>query len=301
MELSVKKVKLENGEILAYREAGSGSNVLILVHGNMCSGIHFMPLIQRLPEDFKAYIVDLRGFGDSTYNNSIDSIKDLSDDLFALTNKIGIKKFTLVGWSAGGSICLQFSADYPELVKKIILIDSVGYKGCPLFKRDSQGKTLTGQVYKSKEEMAKDVEVAPCLEAIENKRFADMSALWNVAIYTNHKPSPKENELYVNATLKQRNLVDMYWALALFNMSDKHNGYTEGSNLISNVKAPVLSFWGEKDIIIPENTVRETVEALGDKAKMAVLKDSGHAPLIDCPELLVQKLVEFVYSDNFSS
>lgn len=224
MELSVKKVKLDNGEVLAYRETGRGNDILVLVHGNMCSGIHFMPLLQRLPKQFKAYIVDLRGFGDSTYNNSVGSIKDFSDDIFDFTNKIGIKKFTLIGWSAGGSICLQFSANYPELVKKIILINSADYRGCPLFKRDENGKVLSGQIYKNKEEMAKDIEVAPCLEAIENKNFDDMSSLWNMAIYTNQKPSPEENELYINATLKQRNLVDVYWVLALFNISDKHNG-----------------------------------------------------------------------------
>jgi len=89
----------------------------------------------------------------------------------------------------------------------------------------------------------------------------------------------------INATLKQRNLVDIYWALALFNMSNKHNGY--------EIEAPVLSFWSEKDIIIPEATVRETVEALGDKAELIIIKDSGHSPLVDCPDLLMKKISNF--------
>lgn len=68
--LEIKKLRLENGETLAYREAGNGDNILILVHGNMCSGLHLLPIAERLPPNFKAYIVDLRGFGDSTYNNN---------------------------------------------------------------------------------------------------------------------------------------------------------------------------------------------------------------------------------------
>ena len=86
----------------------------------------------------------------------------------------------------------------------------------------------------------------------------------------------------INATLKQRNLVDIYWALALFNMSNKHNGYSADDCRINEIEAPVLSFWSEKDIIIPEATVRETVEALGDKAELIIIKDSGHSPLVDC-------------------
>jgi pimeloyl-ACP methyl ester carboxylesterase len=292
--LGIKKLDLENGETLAYREVGNGNHILLLVHGNMCSGIHFLPTINRLPPDFKAYLVDLRGFGDSTYHRRIDSIKELSDDLFAFVNKLGIKNFTIVGWSAGGSVCLQFGADYPDIVKKIVLIESVGYTGCPLFKKDEQGKILTGQVYKDREEMAEDPEVAPCLQAIKNQDFHDMSILWDRAIYSNRKPLPEDNQLYINATLKQRNLVDIYWALALFNMSNKHNGYTEGNNRIKEIKAPVLSFWGEKDLIIPEDAARETVEALGNKAELVILKDSGHSPFIDCPDVLMPKIAGFI-------
>ncbi len=291
--LTVKQLKLENGETLAYQEAGNGNNILLLVHGNMSSGVHFLPIAERLPPGFKAYIIDLRGFGDSTYNNRIDTIKELSDDLSAFVSKLAVENFTLIGWSAGGSVCLQFSADYPDRVKKIVLIDSVGHSGCPLFKKDEQGKVLMGQVYKNRAEMAEDPEVAPCLQAIENKDFQTMSILWDRAIYSHRKPLPEDNKLYINATLKQRNLVDIYWALALFNMSDKHNGYTEGNNLISKIKVPVLSLWGEKDSIIPEAAAKETVEALGDKGELIVLKDSGHSPLIDCPDVLMKKIADF--------
>ena len=185
MFMKVKKVKLENGETLAYRESGNGNKNLLLIHGNMCSGVHFLPLVKRFPPNFKAYIVDLRGFGDSTYNNKIDNIKDLSDDLYAFVNQLGIKDFIMIGWSAGGSVCLQFSADYPGIVQKIVLIDSVGYTGCPLFKKNEQGEILIGQVYKDRLEMAEDPEIAPCLQAIANNNFNAMNILWDMVIYTN--------------------------------------------------------------------------------------------------------------------
>lgn len=294
MKQELKKMRLDSGEVLAYREAGDGNKLLLFIHGNMSAGIHFMPLVKRLPSDYKAYIVDLRGFGDSTYHNQIHTIKNLSDDIYEFINKLGLRQITLVGWSAGGSICLQLAADYSELVNKIVLISAVGHGGVPLFRKDEQGNILKGQVYEDKAEMAEDSEVAPCLAAIRSQNADEMSTLWNMAIYTNQKPGLREGVEYINATLKQRNLVDIYWALAQFNISHQHNGYIEGNGLIDHIKAPVLSIWGEKDVIISENTVRETVKALGENAKMLILKDSGHSPMVDYPDLLIERLIEFI-------
>ena len=294
-EYEIKYVNLSKGERLAYREIGKGKNILLLIHGNMSSGLHFLPIIERLPEDFKAYAVDLRGFGESSYNHRFDSLKELSEDIFELVSILGLKDFSIAGWSTGGGICLQFAADHPGFANKIVLIESVGYTGYPLCKKDAAGQMLVDTVYSSKNEMALDaVQVAPALAAMENKDFAFMNWLWDVAIYTNKKPEPEYNNLYINETLKQKNLVDIDWSLANFNMSHGHNGYAPGSGLIDKVEVPVLSFWGDRDIIVSEDAVKTTVEAIGDNAALFILENSGHSPLVDCPDLLSQKIFDFV-------
>jgi pimeloyl-ACP methyl ester carboxylesterase len=93
----------------------------------MSSGLHFLPIIERLPEDFKAYVVDLRGFGESSYNHRFDSLKEVSEDIFELTSILELKDFSMAGWSTGGGICLQFAADHPGFANKIVLIEAVGY------------------------------------------------------------------------------------------------------------------------------------------------------------------------------
>ncbi|MDF2530781.1 MAG: alpha/beta hydrolase fold protein [Clostridia bacterium] len=294
-EFEIKYISLSNGERLAYREIGRGKNVLLLIHGNMSSGLHFLPIIERMPEDFKAFAVDLRGFGESSYNNSFDSLKDLSEDIYEFVSLLGLKDFTMIGWSTGGGICLQLEADHSGFANKIALIESVGYTGYPLRKKNAAGQMLEGTVYESKAEMALDaVQVAPVLTAIEKKDFAFMNWLWDVAIYTNKKPEPEYNNLYINETLKQKNLVDIDWSLANFNMSHNHNGYISGSGLIDNIEIPVLSFWSDKDLVVQEDAVKATVEAIGNNAELIILKDSGHSPLVDCPDLLAQKLFDFV-------
>ena len=294
-EYEIKYVNLNNGERLAYREFGKGEKVLLLIHGNMSSGMHFLPIIERLPEDFKAYAIDLRGFGESSYNNRFDSLKDLSEDVFEFVAALGLKGFTMVGWSTGGGICMQFEADHPGFAQKLVTIESVSYLGYPLYKKDAEGQAIPGAVYECKEEMALDpVQVAPALAAMENKDFNYMNFLWDVAIYSCGKPDPERNQFYINETLKQRNLADIDWSLANFNMSHQHNGYTEGSGLIDKIEIPVLSFWSDKDYVVLENMVKETVAAIGDNAELVILENSGHSPLVDCPDLLSQRIFDFV-------
>lgn len=294
-EYEVKYISLNNGERLAYRETGEGENVLLLIHGNMSSGMHYLPILERLPEDFKAYTLDLRGFGESSYNNRFDSLKDLSEDVYDFTTKLGLKGFTMVGWSTGGGIAMQFAADHAGVAERLVLIDSASYMGYPIFKKDENGKMKLGEVYQSKEEMSLDpVQVAPAAAAMQKKDFAFMNWIWDATIYTNKKPEAEYNNLYINETLKQRNLIDVDWSLACFNMSHMHNGYTQGSGLIDKVEIPVLSFWGNKDIIVREEMVTSTVEAIGENAKYVVLEDSGHSPLVDCPDRLISEIKDFV-------
>jgi pimeloyl-ACP methyl ester carboxylesterase len=293
-EYEINYIGLDDGERLAYREVGKGKNILLLIHGNMSSGLHYIPIIERLPEDFKAYVVDLRGFGESTYNNRFDSLKDLSEDVYSFVKKLGLRDFTMVGWSTGGGICMQFEADHPGYAKKIVLIESVSYLGYPIFKKDATGQIKLGEVYSSKEEMALDsVQVAPAEAAMQAKNFAFMNMLWDAAIYTSNKPEPEYNNLYINETLKQKNLIDIDWSLACFNMSHMHNGYTQGSGLIDKVEIPVLSFWGKKDLVVMEDMVKSTVEAIGENARLVVLENSGHSPLVDCPDLLTKEIIDF--------
>jgi 2-hydroxy-6-oxonona-2,4-dienedioate hydrolase len=294
LQLTKKFAALPNGETLAYLEYGEGKNVLFLIHGNMSSSLHYLPLIERLPKDFRIIAPDMRGFGDSTYHHRFDSLHELADDLFELTKVLKLKSLTLVGWSTGGGVALSFASKHPSFVKKIVLIESMSYRGYPIFTKDASGKSVLGQAYKSKDEMAKDpIQVAPAVVAMQVKNFPWMSWLWDVSIYSNKKPTPEQNKLFIDETLKQRNLVDIDWSIASFNMGEGSNFYTMGDHSIKLVTAPVLSFWGKKDYVVLEYMVKETVAALGDHAKLVVFDTSGHSPLVDEPDALVEQIIHF--------
>ncbi|GAA0379546.1 alpha/beta fold hydrolase [Bacillus horti] len=288
-----KRLRLDNGETIAYQEKGHGDKVIIFIHGNMCSSDHFSSLLGGInQEKYTCYALDLRGFGDSTYHTPIESVSDLAKDVYAFINKMQLNKVSLVGWSAGGPVCLQLCVDHPNVVKEIILLSSVGLKGDPLLRKNKNGEITEGY-YTSKEEMALDPEVFIPAQAIQKNDFQTISSMWNVGIYTNQKPSPTKNETLVNETLKQRNLVDVYWALAHFNLSMEHNGYIHGNGYIKQIVVPVLSFWGEQDPIVKLKAVQDTVHFLPN-ASLRILKECGHCPLIDSPDEIIKGMEEII-------
>ena len=280
-------IKLSNKETISYQKIGNGNKSMIMIHGNICSGLHFKPIIPYIPKGYTVYIPDLRGFGQSSYINKINEISDLSKDLHEFITQLNINSFILLGWSAGGCVCLDYASNYPDNVESLILVESVGYKGSPMFDENNN-------IYPNRQSMKYEpTQVMPALEAINTKDFNFMNGLWDNAIYVNKKPNKKDIGKYVESSLSQRNLLEIYWALSIFNISDENNGYSSGNN---NIKAPVLLTWGEDDNIVSKQEIYETSKALNSKSEIIILKNSGHSPFLDCPEYLMNKIENFLSS-----
>ena len=292
--MNKKYIGLPNGEELAYLDMGKGEDVLVLVHGNMSSSIHYKPLIEKFESDYRLIIPDMRGFGDSSYFNKFDDLEDLADDLIMLLDALDIKEYNAAGWSTGGAVVLSMATKRPKQVKKLILIESCSYRGYPIFKKDEKGQPILGSYYENKEDLAKDpIQVANMQQIFETNAKPYMKAVWDAVIYTVNKPTPEDDDLYLDETLKERCLVDIDWALTRFNMSHATNGVTEGNGLIDEVICPVISFWGDSDAVVLEYMVDETVAALKDGKKVK-LEKSGHNPLVDCPDVLEKEIRAFL-------
>ena len=286
-----KKYISIGNETLAYLDVGEGPAV-VMVHGNMSSSVHYEPLISRIKDKYRCIAVDLRGFGDSSYNNRFDTLEELADDVNAFTEALGLDSYYLVGWSNGGGVSLKLCAKYPEKVKKFFDIEGAGLKGYPVFKKENYQST--GEPYASKEEMATDpMQVGPVLAIFAKGDAAMMTSIWDATIYTVNKPTREQNDLWMSETLKQRNLVDLDWALATLNMSDEFTPYGKGDGSIKNIKCPVALTMAEKDVIVPDYMVLDNYNALGSLATLLPYENCGHSPMVDCPDRLAADVVEF--------
>ncbi|TDT57253.1 alpha/beta fold hydrolase [Fonticella tunisiensis] len=290
-----KTLELSNGETLGYREAGEGDRTLLLIHGNMSSSLNWDIFMENMPENFRMYAVDLRGFGASTYNKPIETIKDLSDDIKLFADALGLKEIIAAGWSAGGTVAMQLASDYPELIKKLILIDSSSIKGYPVFKRNLLNRPMQGQYVKTKAEMTRLLSYLK--STFEKKNVADIKKICDSEIYTIKKPDESRYDKYAEEITKQRNIVDFNYGLSIFNISHVNNGVVNGTGEVDRITMPVLVVQGDKDKLVTMDMAREIKDGIGDNAELVILKDSGHVPFVDNPEDLIKAVVEFIYKE----
>ncbi len=286
-----KTVNIGN-ETLAYLDEGQGE-VVLMIHGNMSSSIHYEPLISRIKDKYRCIAVDLRGFGDSSYNNRFDTLDELAEDVNLFLEKLGIDSVYLVGWSNGGGVSLKLCAMHPEKVKKFFDIEGAGLKGYPLYVKDAKFQS-TGNPYENKEHLATDpISVAPMVRVFETQDSAMMAAVWDATIYTVNKPTQEQSDLWIGETMKQRNIVDLDWALATLNMSEEYTPYGKGDGTIKNVTCPVALTMGEKDVVVPDYMVLDNYNALQPNAVLLPYENCGHSPMVDCPDRLAADVCTF--------
>ncbi len=285
------KVKLEK-ETLNYNVVGSGKP-FIMLHGNMSSSVHLNVLAEHICEGVQLILPDMRGFGDSTYNNRFDSLDELAEDIIQFIDALEIKSCVIGGWSTGGGVALVVAAKRPDLIEKVVLVESVGAKGYPIFKKDEQGNPILTELIATKEEIANDpIQVLPILNAYEQGHREVLKAIWNGAIYTDIQPDQATYELYLDEMLKQRKLVDIDYALTRFNITSESNGLVDGNNLAAAIKQQVLIIQGTKDLIVPVEMSRSLESGLVNN--QYVLGEWGHSPFTDKPAEVCKLIFDYV-------
>jgi len=282
-----------NGETIAYRKAGKQGPVVVLVHGNMSSSVHWQTTMEKLENDFQLIVPDMRGFGDSSYINELNSLYDFGTDLLDLLKFLKVDTCTLVGWSTGGGVVLEMAAELKEKVKKVILLDSVGLTGYPMFKKDAAYQPILTELLTKKEDIAVDpVQVLPIIAAYANRDKNMLRMIWNALIYNMNQPSEADYELYLDAMLKQRNIVDVDYGLVVFNMTHDHNGVVAGSGRMDLITADIVVLHGEKDLVVPVMYAHDMKKRFGDKAELVLFENAGHSVITDDLDLFITTLKE---------
>ena len=106
-----------NGTGLYYEITGEGE-VLVLLHSGFTDLRLWDEQFNFLGKYFKVIRYDIRGFGKSGKPSEPFSHYE---DLKGLFDYLNIKKAHLMGVSTGGSIAIDFTLEYPELVNCLVL------------------------------------------------------------------------------------------------------------------------------------------------------------------------------------
>jgi esterase len=106
---------------LFYRELGEGKPLVIL-HGVFGSSDNWFTVSKLLAEDYKIYLVDARNHGHSPRSEEFN-YDVMGKDLEVFLKDHLIKDPVIIGHSMGGKIGMKFASLYPEMLKKLVVVD----------------------------------------------------------------------------------------------------------------------------------------------------------------------------------
>ncbi len=114
-----------NGLNLHYLEWGTeGKPSMILLHGVGQTAHTWDLFAAAMSPHFHICALDQRGHGDSSWAEDKDySRKAMVNDLLEFTHTLGIDRFFLVGMSMGGANSLSFTANHPDKVEALVVVD----------------------------------------------------------------------------------------------------------------------------------------------------------------------------------
>ena len=107
---------------------GNGSKDLIVLHGFLGMGDNWKSFAIKFSNiGYKVHLLDQRNHGRSFWDEEFN-YKTLSIDLLNYIDYYKIKNPIVLGHSMGGKTAMQFAFDFPEKIKKLIVVDIVPKK-----------------------------------------------------------------------------------------------------------------------------------------------------------------------------
>ncbi len=113
--------------VLFYRDDWLGApwvkpDPVMFIHGNDESSISWFGWVPRMGQEFRLLRPDLPGLGRSAIPAGFEwSISSLATILAHFLDSIGVESAHIIGAKSGGSIAMQFAADYPQRTRTLVV------------------------------------------------------------------------------------------------------------------------------------------------------------------------------------
>jgi pimeloyl-ACP methyl ester carboxylesterase len=111
-----------DNKVVHYEVLGRGRPVIFL-HGWVGSWRYWVPTMQTAAMSFRAYALDLWGFGDTAHVPSYYSLEQQVTLLDRFMQKIGIGKVALIGHGLGALTAILFARKFPDVVDRLMAVN----------------------------------------------------------------------------------------------------------------------------------------------------------------------------------
>ncbi len=112
-----------NESIVHYEALGRGRPILFL-HSWIGSWRYWITSMQVASTSFRAYGVDLFGYGDTSHDASQYSLEQQSDLVGRFLDEMGMGRIAIVGHGLGALVGFRFATQRPDSVDRIMAVNS---------------------------------------------------------------------------------------------------------------------------------------------------------------------------------
>lgn len=228
---------------------------LVCIHGNLGSGRWFEHLLDAYPG--RAVAPDIPNFGQSDHIDEC-SLAAYARWVKTICDEVGIAEAVVLGHSLGGAVAMELLASYPEIVRRLILVDSSPIDG-----------------------LVTPKEHYPAIEAYKANKDILAQALKAVV------PTIQDEGYFAQ-------LVDDAWKMnrACFIGHAEELGTADFRTRLAGATVPVHVMRGAHDILITEDRARTLAEFFGGAVE--TFASSGHSPMVEVPEEFAERVIATV-------
>ena len=282
--------QLSNGTHIAYRDTGKGQETLVFIHGLGSYLPVWDKLIPQLASDFRCISLDLPGYGKSDLVEDSISIAFFAQTVETFIQEMGLQQVTLVGHSMGGQIAIRISLSQQIEINQLILFAPAGIE------------TFTTE----EAAMLTQLVTPASILALEDNQIAQNL---HVNFYNNQMPEDAVFMYEDRLSMKADSNAYSYFS-RLFPAS--MNAMLEGPvfNELSRLDMPVLVFYGENDLLIPNKYLHPelTTQKVGEIAithipnsELIMVPQCGHFVPWEQADIVSQAMVSFIEKNkNYS-
>jgi pimeloyl-ACP methyl ester carboxylesterase len=274
------RVAVVNGFRMHYVIAGSGYP-LVLLHGWPQSCYEWRKIVPSLAERFTAITPDLRGLGNSDRPMTGYDKRTLASDVYALMQSLGVRKIGLVGHDWGGAVAYYLAYDHPELVERLMILDSVPGLGRSGDKIDREiAKRLWHVFFHAGIPDLAEQLISANLEAYLRHFYTSTVYNYSPAVFTNDDIAEYVRAYSAPGAVRAGL---QYYRTALQEDLDNLKTCTR------KLALPLAAWGGEAfsgDIVPIWQTVADNVQG-------GVVKECGHFIAEEKPEFTIQQILEF--------
>ncbi len=264
---TVKKQKLSSKVEVAYIDEGKGSETILLVHGLGSYIPAWKNNIPSLSENFRVIALDLPGYGRSSKGPYSASMEFFSQTVIELADSLGIESFVMGGHSMGGQISLITALQYPQRVKKLLLVAPAGFE----------------TFHDGEKQWFRNVATPSLSIFAKPKNIQD-----NIAI--NFYKMPESADFMIRDRIAMRSASDFEGYAYIVAESIKAMVDRPVFDYLDQIKQPALIFFGEADQLIPNRFLT------GGETR--VIAEKGHAKMPNSTLFMVPEAGHFMHFEQ---